>query len=143
MNIKMKHTTLLIALVGLFAAQADAQCRSFTKRNCLPILDGYVQSDNYNSAQLYPGEAAELELRFAGGVDHRVAICSHPILGDIACKVTTEDDQEIWSNENGENSFDLMSENAVRLKILVTVPDQPEASLPPIGCVSVLVGTKE
>ena len=69
MNIKMKHTTLLIALVGLFAAQADAQCRSFTKRNCLPILDGYVQSDNYNSAQLYPGDVAELELRFSGGVD--------------------------------------------------------------------------
>ena len=56
--------------------------------------------------------------------------------------MTTEDDQEIWSNENGENSFDLMSENAVRLKITVTVPDREEA-MASLGCVSVLVGTKE
>ena len=139
----MKHTTVLIALLGLFAVQTSAQCRSFTKRNCLPILDGYVQSDNYNSAQLYPGEAAELELRFSGGVDHRVAICSHPVLGDVVCKVTTENNEQLWTNEGGDNFFDLLSENAVRLKFVVSVPDQPEASLTPIGCVSILVGTKE
>ena len=63
-SIHMKHTTLLLALATMFAIQSQAQCRNFTKKNCLPALDGYVQNDNYNSAVLIPGDEAELELTF-------------------------------------------------------------------------------
>ena len=65
----MKPTTLLLALVTLLAVQANAQCRTFTKKNCLPTLDGYVQNENYNSAVLIPGDEAELELTFLAGID--------------------------------------------------------------------------
>ena len=59
-SINMKQTTLLLALVTLFAAQTNAQCRTFTKKNCLPLLEGYIQNENYNSAVLIPGDEAEL-----------------------------------------------------------------------------------
>ena len=42
-------------MVLFSATDADAQCRTFTKKRCLPQLEDYVQNDNYNTAVLIPG----------------------------------------------------------------------------------------
>ena len=141
-SINMKHTTLLLALVTLFAAQANAQCRTFTKKNCLPILDGYVQNENYNSAVLIPGDEAELELTFLAGIDYRVAVCAHPVLGAVEFEVLDEQNIRVWSNSEGADHLDLRVENAQRLKFKVRVPDTDAAILHE-GCVSILLGSKD
>ena len=141
-SINMKQTTLLLALVTLFAAQANAQCRNFTKKNCLPILEGYVQNDNYNSAVLIPGDEAELELTFLGGSDYRVAICAHPVLGAVEFDVVDEQNIRIWSNSDGSDHLDFRMENAQRLRFRVKVPDTDAAILHE-GCVSIVIGSKE
>lgn len=141
-SIKMKHTTLLIALATLFAVQSHAQCRTFTKKNCLPVLDGFVQNENYNSAVLIPGDEAELELTFLGGTDYRVAVCSHPVLGAVEFDVLDEQNIRIWSNSDGSDHLDFRMENAQRLRFRVKVPDTDAAILHE-GCVSILIGNKE
>lgn len=137
----MKPTTFLLALVTLLAAQANAQCRTFTKKNCLPVLDGYVQNENYNSAVLIPGDEAELELTFLAGIDYRVAICAHPVLGAVEFEVLDEQNIRVWSNSDGADHLDLRVENAQRLTFKVRVPDTDAAILHE-GCVSILLGSK-
>ena len=138
----MKPTTLLLTLVTLLAVQANAQCRTFTKKNCLPTLDGYVQNENYNSAVLIPGDEAELELTFLAGIDYRVAVCAHPVLGAVEFEVLDEQNIRVWSNSEGADHLDLRVENAQRLKFKVRVPDTDAAILHE-GCVSILLGSKD
>ena len=141
-SIHMKHTTLLLALATMFAIQSQAQCRNFTKKNCLPALDGYVQNDNYNSAVLIPGDEAELELTFLGDTDYRVAVCAHPVLGAVECDVLDQDNIRLWSNSEGADHLDFRMENAQRLRFRVKVPET-EAAILHEGCVSILVGSKD
>jgi len=141
-SIQMKHTTLLLALATMFAIQSQAQCRNFTKKNCLPALDGYVQNDNYNSAVLIPGDEAELELTFLGDTDYRVAVCAHPVLGAVEFDVLDQDNIRLWSNSEGADHLDFRMENAQRLRFRVKVPET-EAAILHEGCVSILVGSKD
>ena len=141
-SIHMKHTTLLLALATLFAIQSQAQCRNFTKKNCLPALDGYVQNDNYNSAVLIPGDEAELELTFLGDTDYRVAVCAHPVLEAVEFEVRDQNNSRLWSNSKGADHLDFRLENAQRLRFLVKVPES-EAAILHEGCVSILVGSKD
>ena len=141
-SIHMKHTTLLLALATLFAIQSQAQCRNFTKKNCLPALDGYVQNDNYNSAVLIPGDEAELELTFLGDTDYRVAVCAHPVLGAVEFDVLDQNNIRLWSNSEGADHLDFRMENAQRLSFRVKVPET-EAAILHEGCVSILVGSKD
>ena len=141
-SIHMKHTTLLLALATMFAIQSQAQCRNFTKKNCLPALDGYVQNDNYNSAVLIPGDEAELELTFLGDTDYRVAVCAHPVLGAVEFDVLDRDNIRLWSNSEGADHLDFRMENAQRLRFRVKVPET-EAAILHEGCVSILVGSKD
>jgi hypothetical protein len=141
-SIHMKHTTLLLALATMFAIQSQAQCRNFTKKNCLPALDGYVQNDNYNSAVLIPGDEAELELTFLGDTDYRVAVCSHPVLGAVEFDVLDQSNILLWSNADGADHLDFRMENAQRLRFRVKVPET-EAAILHEGCVSILVGSKD
>jgi len=141
-SIHMKHTTLLLALATMFAIQSQAQCRNFTKKNCLPALDGYVQNDNYNSAVLIPGDEAELELTFLGDTDYRVAVCAHPVLGSVEFDVLDQDNIRLWSNSEGADHLDFRMENAQRLRFRVKVPET-EAAILHEGCVSILVGSKD
>lgn len=138
----MKYSTLLLAFATMFALQAQAQCRNFTKKNCLPILDGYVQNENYNSAVLIPGDEAELELTFLGDTDYRVAVCAHPVLGEVEFDVLDQQNIRIWSNSDGSDHLDFRVENAQRLRFRVKVPET-EAAILHEGCVSILVGSRD
>lgn len=142
MRITMKHTILLLTAVTLFAATGSAQCRAFTKKNCLPALDGYIQNENYNSAVLIPGDEAELELTFLGGVDYRVAVCSHPVLGEVSFEMLDGQNIRIWSNSSGDDHVDFRVENTQRLRFKAKVPDTDAAILHE-GCVSILLGSKQ
>jgi hypothetical protein len=130
----------LLLLPGL----ADAQCRAFTKNKCLPLLDGYVQNDNYNSAVLVPGDEAELLLTFYSGKEYRIVVGSHPILGDVEFEVVDTNDEMIYSSKTSDNKslFDFKMSNTQQLIVKVRVPKQ-ESAIQHEGCVTVLVGSKE
>ena len=98
----MKRLSLCIAVLSLLSASASAQCRTFTKRNCLPVLEGYAQNDNYNSAVLIAGDEAELSVTFLPSTEYRVAVCAHPVLGDV--------------------TFDILDQQGIRICLLYTSP---------------------
>ena len=138
----MKRLSLCIAVLSLLPASASAQCRTFTKRNCLPVLEGYVQNDNYNSAVLIAGDEAELSVTFLPSTEYRVAVCAHPVLGDVTFDILDQQGIRIWSNSNGEDHVDFSLQHAQRLRFRIQVPDTDAAILHE-GCVSLLVGSKD
>ena len=138
----MKRLSLCIAGLSLLSASASAQCRTFTKRNCLPVLEGYAQNDNYNSAVLIAGDEAELSVTFLPSTEYRVAVCAHPVLGDVTFDILDQQGIRIWSNSNGEDHVDFSLQHAQRLRFRIQVPDSDAAILHE-GCVSLLVGSKD
>ncbi len=128
---------------------ASSQCRSFTKKKCLPLLSGYAQNDNFNSAVLIPGDEAELLLTFFQGKEYRLLVCGQPILGDVQFDVFTTNEEKIYSNvnaagENLGNTFDFKVAATQQLIVRIRIPESESAStLVHIGCVSVMVGSKD
>lgn len=127
---------------------SQAQCRSFTKKKCLPELEGYVQNDNFNSAVLIPGDEAELLLTFYAGKEYRLLVCGHPVLGDLEFEVLDTDDEVIYTNVDEENEadakFDFKVATTQQLIVRIRVPEAESTStLIHEGCVSVMIGSKE
>jgi hypothetical protein len=140
----MKLIKILLPLLMLLPVAADAQCRAFTKNECLPLLSGYVQNDNYNSAQLFPGDDAELLLTFYGGKEYRMVVCAQPILGGVDFEVTDTNGDSIYKgNTAAGNTFDFKMVNTQQLIVKLHVPEQKSAVMVHEGCVSVLIGSKE
>lgn len=73
----MKAYKILLFLLVFIPSFASAQCKPFTKNKVLPKLNGYVQNDSYNSAQMAPGEEAEIMVTFFGGRDYRLLVVAH------------------------------------------------------------------
>ncbi len=124
-----------------------SQCRSFTKKKCLPQLEGYVQNDNFNSAVLIPGDEAELLLTFYADKEYRLLVCGQPILGEIEFEVLDTDDDLIYSNMNtdkpDDNMFDFKVATTQQLIVRIRVPEGESSALVHQGCVSVMIGSKE
>lgn len=145
----MKFLKVLLPLLLLIPLVSNAQCRSFTKKKCLPQLEGYVQNDNFNSAVLIPGDEAELLLTFYGGKEYRLLVCGHPILGDLEFEVLDTDEEVIYTNvdatdDKGKTMFDFKVASTQQLFVRIKVPEAENAStLIHEGCVSIMVGSKE
>lgn len=144
----MKNTIFTMLIGGVFSLlttnTAQAQCRSFTKRNCMTQLDGYMQNDNYNSAILIPGDEAELMLTFLAGQDYRLVVCSHPILGDIQFKILDASGAQLYDSEQASEERDYVDfqvQTTQQLLVQIAVPPSDAAILHE-GCVTVLVGSK-
>lgn len=143
----MKFLKVILPLLLILPLMSSAQCRSFTKKKCLPQLEGYIQNDNFNSAVLIPGDEAELLLTFYAGKEYRLLVCGHPVLGDLEFEVLDTDDEMIYNNtgKSGEdNMFDFKVSSTQQLIVRIRVPDtESPSTLIHEGCVSVMIGSKE
>ncbi len=141
----MKFIKYILPILLLAPLLSNAQCRSFTKKKCLPMLDGYVQSDNFNSAQLIPGDEAELLLTFYSGKEYRLLICGHPVLGQLEFEVLDTDEELIYSNTDGEDKsiFDFKVATTQQLIVRVRVPENKLAnSLVHEACCTIMTAFK-
>ena len=144
----MKFLKIILPVLLMLPLVSQAQCRSFTKKKCLPELEGYVQNDNFNSAVLIPGDEAELLLTFYAGKEYRLLVCGHPVLGDLEFEVLDTDDEVIYTNVDEENNadakFDFKVATTQQLIVRIRVPEAESTStLIHEGCVSVMIGSKE
>ncbi|MFM1931071.1 MAG: hypothetical protein RL226_374 [Bacteroidota bacterium] len=144
----MKFLKIILPLALLLPLAASSQCRSFTKKKCLPELEGYVQNDNFNSAVLIPGDEAELLLTFYANKEYRLLICGHPVLGDLDFEVLDTDEEVIFTNKDAaadrKNLFDFKVASTQQLIVRIRVPEaQSSSTLIHEGCVSVMIGSKE
>jgi hypothetical protein len=77
---------LMIVSLGV----ADAQCKAFAKKVCLPELENYVHDGNYHAAILKEGEEAELYKTFYSDMDYRVAICGEESIPGLNSQCLTQ-----------------------------------------------------
>lgn len=143
----MKLVKILLPLLMLVPLSSWSQCRSFTKKKCLPMLEGYIQNDNFNSAVLIPGDEAELLLTFYADKEYRLLVCGHPVLGELEYEVLDTDEETIYSSaksDKEDNIFDFKVATTQQLIVRIRVPEgENPSALVHEGCVSVMVGSKE
>jgi hypothetical protein len=136
-----------LAFAGLLLPDtADAQCRSFAKNRCVPGLAPYKFNESFNSAQLSPGEEAEVNLTFFSGQDYRVKVCVHEILGNVNWKLVDSNNKIVFESlaDEPKPHFDLKVANTMQMKLVVWVPEKPAPAgqMVHVGCVAILVGFK-
>ena len=143
----MKLVKILLPLIMLGPLTSWSQCRSFTKKKCLPMLEGYIQNDNFNSAVLIPGDEAELLLTFYADKEYRLLVCGHPVLGELEYEVLDTDEETIYSSaksDKADNIFDFKVATTQQLIVRIRVPEgENPSALVHEGCVSVMIGSKE
>ncbi|MCB0400872.1 MAG: hypothetical protein KDD41_02210 [Flavobacteriales bacterium] len=138
---------ILVAPV-FFAFHADAQCKRFTKKNCLPALAPYIHNGKLTSAVFNPGESADVEMTFNAGKQYRVLVCSQETVGNVQFKVLDKTRKILFeSKEDQMNpSWDFKMATTQQLIIQVSIPQMEESvqktNLVQNGCVAIMVGVK-
>lgn len=143
---KILYSLLFVSLLAAMPTEAQAQCKSFTKKICIPNLDPFIYNGQLNSAQLSEGDIAELLLTFYGGQEYRVSVCSHEILGSVQFQIYDTERNLLYDNADNEfvPLWDFKSNSTQQLVVRVTIPKEENRSgVVQTACVSILVGFKE
>lgn len=146
MRIKRIFPILAILLIAV-AVDANAQCKAFAKKVCLPELGAYTHDGNYHAAVLVEGEEAELYKTFYSDMDYRVAICGEDKLPSVEFKVLDANKNVLYSNKdkdgNYQKTWDFKLQSSQQLKLVVKVTSFNQAGdTPASGCVSIMFGFK-
>ena len=138
----------LFFAANMFAATSYAQCKSFTKKRCLPSLAPFIHNGQLTSAIFNAGETADIEMTFNAGKEYRIIACSQETLGKVKFKVLDKTRKVLYSSEDGETnpSWDFKVENTQQLIIQISIPKEEQknklAQFTQSGCISLLVGFK-
>jgi hypothetical protein len=128
---------------------ANAQCKRYTKKYCLPSLSPYHHNGQLTSAILNPGDSADVEMTFSAGKEYRVLICNQEQIGKVQFKVLDKSRKILYKSDPGQANphWDFKVTNTQQFTIQLTVPPMEKSNqktnLMPNGCVSLLVGFKE
>jgi len=143
---KILFTLLTVSLLLGSTFQAQAQCKKFTKKVCLPTLQPYTYNGQLNSAILGEGDVAELLLTFHKDYKYRISVCSQEMIGDLQFKIFDTKKNLIFDKaKNTDKSYwDFLAKSTQQLIIQVTVPEEvPKNAVLKTGCVTILVGFLE
>jgi len=136
--------TLLTSLLILGTIpEAHAQCKKFTKKECLPNLKPYTYNGQLNSAVLAEGDVAELLLTFHKDQKYRICVCNEEMIGNVSFKIFDTRKRLIFdqAKNNDTATWDFVSKTTQQLIIQITVPEEvPKNEIVKTGCVSILVG---
>jgi len=140
-----KIIPILALLVFAVNSIANAQCKSFAKKECLPEILPYTHDGNYHAAVLVEGEEAELYKTFYSDMEYRVAIVGEGKLPAIEFKILDTNKNVLYSNKDKEYAktwdFKLQSSQQLKLVIKVSSFNQP-GDTPANGCVAIMFGFK-
>ena len=139
----MKKIVFAALLLLLTAGWAPAQCKSLTKKKCLPGLKPYNSSSKMNAAVMRPGDRAEIMITFNSDIDYRLMLC---FSGDISVQFKVMDtDRNVFfdSRKTKKNAFDFNVASTQQLIVEIICEDKETLTgLVPQGCVSLLTGFK-
>jgi len=140
----MKNLLKTLLLISLLTPSiyGSAQCKRFTKKQCIPELKEYTFNGQLNTAVLSRGEDAELMLSFYSGQKYRMYVCTEETLEGTTFKILDTDKNVIYNSKGKEsNVFDFKVPSTQQLIVQVSVPGKSNShSLDFQGCVSVLIG---
>ncbi|NQY66145.1 MAG: hypothetical protein HRT72_00250 [Flavobacteriales bacterium] len=132
-----------LMLVGI-NVDSQAQCKSFTKKKCVPQLAPYIHNGQFNSAVIAAGETVEIGMVFYKGQDYRVLVGTQEVLGEVVFMLIDGDGKELYSNGGGDDNFDFNVDATQRLTIRIVAPkSETTTGILPSGCISLLIGFKD
>jgi hypothetical protein len=126
---------------------AEAQCKAFAKKDCLPKLGVFQHDGNYHAAVLVEGEEAELYKTFYSDMEYRVAICGEDKLPNVEFRVLDTNKNVLYTNKDKDGNiaktwdFKLQSSQQLKLIVKVSSFNQP-GDTPASGCVAIMFGFK-
>lgn len=143
------RTYRLIPILALFiiasTLNANAQCKAFAKKECLPVLGSYTHDGNYHAAVLVEGEEAELYKTFYSDMEYRVAVIGESKLPAIEFSIIDANKNVIYSNKDANFAttwdFKLQSSQQLKMIIKVSTASKP-GEVPASGCVAIMFGFK-
>jgi hypothetical protein len=140
-----KIIPILTLFIAVTTFSADAQCKAFAKKSCLPELGLYTHDGNYHAAVLVEGEEAELYKTFYSDMEYRLSICGEENLPPIEFKVLDSNKNVLYSNKDANYAktwdFNLQSSQQLKLVIKVNSTNQ-SGGIPSSGCVAIMFGFK-
>ena len=132
-----------LMLVGI-NVDSQAQCKSFTKKKCVPKLAPYIHNGQFNSAVIASGETVEIGMVFYKGQDYRILVGSQEVLGDVVFKLLDGSGKELYTNSGQEKIFDFNVDATQRLTIRIKAPkSDTNTGITPSGCISLLIGFRD
>lgn len=142
----LKILPILALLLFGNALSANAQCKAFAKKVCLPELGSYTHDGNYHAAILVEGEEAELYKTFYSDMEYRVAIVGEEKLPNVEFKVLDANKNVLYTNKKDGNyvqtwDFKLQASQQLKLVVKVSSFNQP-GDTPASGCVAIMFGFK-
>ena len=147
---KKIHTALSIAFtfgfLFLSVNYANAQCKNFTLKKCMPGLAPFLHNGQLNSTTLSPGESAEMQMTFYSGQEYRILVCGQEILGKVGFKITDMNKKSLFDSREHDHApyWDFKMESTQQIIIEVIVPSsKSENDLEQSACVSMLIGYKK
>ncbi len=145
--LKIIQPILLISLLVALSNPANAQCKRFTEKNCLPKLSPFSNNGQINNATLFEGDSASLMMTFYSLLDYRLMVCAHEVLGSgVHFKVRDNDGNVLFNSQESDNMYwDFRVNSTQDLMVSVIAPADPDnlTDIPASGCVSIVVGFKE
>jgi hypothetical protein len=141
----LKIIPILAFFVFAYNGSANAQCKAFAKKECLPELGPYQHDGNYHAAVLVEGEEAELYKTFYSDMEYRVAIVGEDKLPAIEFNILDSEKNVLYSNKDRDfaKTWDFKLQSSQQLKLVVKVSsfNQP-GDTPASGCVAIMFGFK-
>ncbi len=140
---------VLIVLFSSLTIDANAQCKRYTKKYCLPSLSPYMHNGQLTSAVLNPGDSADIEMTFNAGKEYRLLVCNQEQIGNVQFKVLDKSRKVLYKSdpEDANPSWNFKVENTQQFTVQLVVPamkkNNQRTSLVPNGCVALLVGFKK
>ena len=128
---------------------ANAQCKKYTKKHCLPSLSPYKHNGQLTSAIFNPGDSADVVMAFNAGKEYRILICAQDQIGKVQFKVLDKSRKVLYKSNPEESNpyWDFKVTNTQQFIVQLTVPPMEKSNqknnLVPNGCVALLVGFKE
>lgn len=136
---------LLALLILASGMSANAQCKAFAKKECLPELGSFTHDGNYHAAVLVEGEEAELYKTFYSDMEYRVAIVGEDKLPSVEFKVMDSNKNVLFSNKDKDfaKTWDFKLQASQQLKLVVKVSSfNKPGDTPASGCVAIMFGFK-
>lgn len=141
----LKIIPLIALFILVWSGTADAQCKAFARKECLPELGAYTHDGNYHAAVLIEGEEAELYKTFYSDMEYRVAIIGESKLPSIEFRILDVNKNVLYSNKDKDfaSTWDFKLQSSQQLKLIVKVSSfNKPGDTPASGCVAIMFGFK-
>lgn len=137
---------ILFILSTLFIStwKTEAQCASFAKGVCKPMLKPYLHDGNYNAVTMSEGESAELFKTFYADQKYRIVIGKAEALPQIHFRITDSKGKTIFDNAQHQYAliwdFEVYSTQIMNVQIKVLDDANNSSEYLKAGCVAILFG---